>query len=283
MFFFQIRLGSPERRGGVWSWCCWRLLSSWRLMMTKSHRCRWCCWSIEYWGNWLLLLLIADLLLRLMMMWWTKWNFYFPNHFLDWRLLNARNGGVIKCTVPLLSNDDDDGGLKLLSWMATLLPPPQVTTVVNSPGEISQSAPVALRCCLAAATAAVVVPPGILNLSSPCWKLLCSLLPILWTIYLFINLNSWWNYNLVLSEMTCDVLRLPHAVVTPEKIPVVILVLVPRLRGLFPWPRPRWLLDWPRPRLVRHLTQWWHSVLRTSVFKKQKNRVTRNPFLFFFK
>ena len=211
--------------------------------------------------------------------------FFFSNHFLDWRLFNARNG-VIKCTVPLLSNDDDDGELKLLSWMATLLPPPQVTTVVNSPGEISQSAPAALRCCLAAAAAtaaaAVVVLQGILNLSSPCWKLLCSLLPILWTIYLFINLNRRWNYNLVLSEMTCDVLRLPHAVVTPEKIPVVILVLVPRLRGLFSWPRPRWLLDWPRPRLVRHLTQWWRSVLRTSVFKKQKNRVTRNPFLFFY-
>lgn len=81
--------------------------------------------------------------------------------------------------------------------------------------------------------------------------------------------------------MACDVLRLPHAVVTPEKMPVV--TLVPRWRGLFiPWwcPRPpRWLLlDWPRPRLVRHRTQWWRRVLRTSVFKKQKNKVTKNPY-----
>lgn len=31
-------------------------------------------------------------------------------------------------------------------------------------------------------------------------------------------------------------------------------------------------------RLVRHLTQWWRTVLRTSVLRKQKNSVTTNPY-----
>ncbi len=47
-------------------------------------------------------------------------------------------------------------------------------------------------------------------------------------------------------------------------------------------PRLLWFWECSSQRLVRHLVQWCLTVLRTSVLRKQKNRVTRNPLFFHF-
>ena len=64
----------------------------------------------------------------------------------------------------------------------------------------------------------------------------------------------------------------------PRDPPSLESRLLPLSAAPHPLPRLLWFWECSSQRLVRHLVQWCLTVLRTSVLRKQKNRVTRNPF-----
>ena len=74
---------------------------------------------------------------------------------------------------------------------------------------------------------------------------------------------KWFHIHLVLS----------HGARDPSLELRLLFIVVPHLL-----PRLLWFWECSSQRLVVfHLVQWCLNVLRTSVFRKQKNRVTKKP------